>query len=329
MVTIRDVAKRAGVSVGTVSRVLAKNETVNVKIRDNVTTAIAELGYRPNLIARSLRSAQTSTIALVVPDIANPYFAQLALYVETAASKLGYTVVVANSHGKQALEHQQIDTLKSLFPAGFLIASAFAKESGERTGAVRTVAVDRPYGNHTLVATDHFAGGRLAARYLIGLGHRRIAYITGPKHLSVTTDRQRGFLSAFDEVSSDNAVGLMPPEVIEGDFGHELNEGEVLAVLLRKPSERPTAVATSNDLQAISLIRLARDCGISVPHELSVVGYDDVPVASLTIPRLTTISQPVQQIAERAVDEVLGIEQSRPLIMQPMLKQRETSLSLQ
>ncbi|MDH2328387.1 LacI family DNA-binding transcriptional regulator [Cereibacter sp. SYSU M97828] len=328
MVTIRDVAKHAGVSVGTVSRVVSKNLTVSSKMRAAVEAAILELGYKPNLIARSLRNAKSNIIALIVPDIANPHFSQLALHIETVASRFGLMVVVANTHGDVEVERKQIATLSTLTPTGFLIIPAGSNPTGNQTGNIRTVAVDRPYGDHPLVSADHYAGGRLAAAHLIGLGHRRIAYLSGPEELSVAHNRKEGFLSVFDEARQNGKPDLSVPELIAGGFDYAL-DAETLTKLLLKPiCQRPTAIATSNDQQAIGLMRLARDHGVSVPRDLTVIGFDDVPLASLTIPRLTTIAQPVQAIAERAVITLLDTESTNSSILQPVLKQRETSLTV-
>lgn len=324
MATIRDVAQRAGVSVGTVSRVISKNETVTSEMRHLVQAAIEELDYRPNLIARSLRSAKTRLIALVVPDITNPHFSELAFHMESAAAPKGYTTIVANTHGDPQLERRQIAELKSRYPAGLLIVPAGSDYQAEDSGRTRIIAIDRPYGEHLLVAADHFAGGRLAASHLVGLGHRRVAFVSGPTDLSVSQDRKRGFMSVFEE------AGISPsPEIVEGGFDLTLDEAALSALLLRPSWERPTGIATSNDQQAIRLIRMARDYGITVPRDLSVVGFDDIPFASLTIPRLTTISQPIQKIAEAAMAALLDPDQTESVIFPPSIRQRETSLPIE
>ena len=328
MTTIKDVASHVGVSVGTVSRVLSDNHSVNPKIRDAVKAAIAELGYRPNMVARSLRQSRTNIIALIIPDITNPHFSQLALHIEAAASRAEHMVVVANTHSNVALERKQIGTLKSLFPAGFLIISADRDSRGEETGDIRTVAVDRPLGDHPLVSTDNHAGGYMAASHLLGLGHQRVAYVAGPRNLSVSEERKNGFFERYRLEIEAGTPGVSMPESIESQFDFSIGDPSLSALLLRNPATRPTAIATSNDQQAIAIMRMASDFGISIPRDISLIGFDDVPLAQLTTPRLTTIGQPVQAIAQAAVSALLETMPTSPVTLPPILQLRETTIRL-
>lgn len=328
VVTIRDVAKHAGVSVGTVSRVLSDNPAVTAKLKQEVHKAIEVLGYRPNVMARSLRRHRTNMIALVVPDITNPYFSGLARHIEAIAHQAGHMVVLLDTHGEVAREEQQIAGLSAYLPAGFIIATARTPSSGQGTGNIRTLAIDRPYGEHPLIATDHYAGGILAARHLIGLGHRRMAYIAGPSHLSISADRRRGFLDQC-AIAVQNGIDLPEPEVVEADFDFSSGEALVPHFFMRSQANIPTAIATASDQQAIGLIRGASDYGVSVPRDVSVIGFDGIPLTNLTTPRLSTIAQPLQQIAEAAVNAILA---NKPLtaniILPPILEKRESTIAI-
>lgn len=328
MVTIRDVAKHAGVSVGTVSRVLSDNPAVTAKLKSEVHKAIDELGYRPNVMARSLRRHRTNMIALVVPDITNPYFSGLARHIEAIAHQAGHMVVLLDTHGEVEREEQQIAALSAYLPAGFIIATAQTPASGQETGDIRTLAIDRPYGEHPLIATDHYAGGVLAARHLIGLGHRRIAYIAGPSHLSISADRRRGFLDQC-AIAVQNGIDLPEPEVVEAGFDFSSGEALVPHFFMRAQANIPTAIATASDQQAIGLIRGASDYGVSVPRDVSVIGFDGIPLTNLTTPRLSTIAQPLQQIAEAAVKAILATKPiTAPIILSPILEKRESTIAI-
>lgn len=329
MATIKDVAKRAGVSVGTVSRVLSNNPSVTPKMREAVDKAVSALGYRPNNLARGLRRHRTNMIALVLPDITNPYFSELAQRIEAAAYSYGHLVVLADTHGDPAREEQQILGLRAHLPAGFLIIPVNAHSPSSLTGSIRTIALDRPYGNHPLVTVDHYAGGELAARHLLGLGHRKISYISGPSNLTISAERRKGFLDYCQRAIQSGEAEMPMPELLEAGFDY--NSGEALAaqLFMRKRDELPTAIAASSDQQAIGIMRGASDYGISIPRDVSIIGFDDIPLARLTTPRLSTIVQPVKAIAENAVAALLGTDApQRSILLTPTIKLRETTIKL-
>ncbi len=294
MVNIKDVAARANVSVGTVSRVLAKNETVGKELRELVEATIRELNFRPSGVARGLRRSRTDMIGLVIPDITNPFFAELAKHVEASASQAGFSVLLSITNDDPKIELSQIETLLRSYPTGLIVVPTQFGAPAKWQSDIATVAVDRRLKNYPLISVDHYAGAGLAAQHLLQLGHRRIAYIAGPNESPVARERRKGFLDALV------AAGV-EAEIVEGHFDYQ--SGEVLGKLLLNRAEdaRPTAIATASDQQAIGLIRAATDLDLNVPDNLSIVGFDDIPLANLITPRLTTISQPVEQIAARAV----------------------------
>ncbi|WP_284757165.1 LacI family DNA-binding transcriptional regulator [Agrobacterium sp. fls2-241-TYG-188a] len=327
--TVKDVARDAGVSIGTVSRVLSKNATVNEGIRQRVEESIARLGYSPSSLGRSLRLNKSDIIALVIPDITNPFFADLAKHLEVLASAAGYSVLLANTHDDPEAEKTQVQSLLGRVPAGIVIAPVSNSFAGERLSkGVACVTVDRPLAGYSLVSVDNVEGGRLAAEHLLELGHRRIGYIAGPSTTEVSLQRLQGFCDEI--VSAQTRLGgEIQFTSVEGHFDYKSGE-EMGRRLLSVPEEmRPTAIATANDQQAIGLLRCSRDMGIRVPEDLSIVGFDDIPLASLVLPRLTTIRQPVQQIAEIAVRAVLEQRSiDGPILLPPSIITRESTAFL-
>ncbi len=302
MPTIKDVARKAGVSVGTVSRVLAKNEAVKHPLKLRVEAAMKELDYKPNLAARALRTNSIDVIGLVVPDITNPFFAQLAKNVEMEAAKRGHSVMLANSHDDPQAEKTQIAALLDRAVRGVIVV-ATSDGGMPHKADVPIVSLDRRFADQPLVATDHFDGSGQVADHLYRLGHRRIAYIAGPQNMEVARQRQDGFVSRIKALSSDgDPIELI---VLEGQFDYE--SGEELGRKLLNPGQqalRPTAIAAASDQQAIGVLRSAQDLKLNIPEDLSVAGFDDISLASLVVPRLTTVRQPIEELAASSVSRI-------------------------
>ncbi len=301
MANIKDVAAKANVSVGTVSRVLAKNETVGKELRELVEATIRELNFRPNGVARGLRRSRTDMIGLVIPDITNPFFAELAKHVEAIASRAGLSVLLSITNDDPKIERAQLDSLLKSYPTGLIVVPTQYGASKGWSSDVATVAVDRRCAGFPLISVNHYRGAGLAAVHLMSLGHERIAYIAGSVDAPVAGERRAGFLNTLASAGARC-------EVVEGHFDYA--SGETLGRLLldRPAHERPTAIATASDQQAIGLLRAASDLELRVPDDVSIIGFDDIPLANLVTPRLTTISQPVEQIAARAVAAATGSE---------------------
>ena len=312
--------------MGTVSRVLSKNKTVNDAIRLKVEKVIDRLGYRPNSLGRNLRLNKTDLIGLVIPDITNPFFAELAKHVEMLASAEGYSVLLANTHDDPAAERQQVETLLGRLPEGLILVPVSGSQIRAVRHSARTVAVDRPLAGYPLVAVDNKRGGHLAADHLLALGHRRIGYISGPKSADVANQRLEGFLDRIAGFQRQHGGEEVVCTAVEGNFDYRSGE-EIGKSLLQTPAKlRPTAVATASDQQAIGLMRAAADMGIDVPNDLSVVGFDDIPLASLVLPRLTTVRQPIAEIARIALDAVLGrMPELEQRMLEPILIERRST----
>ncbi len=300
MSTIRDVAKRAGVSVGTVSRVLAKNETVKPALSERVRAVMQELGYKPNLAARALRTKRIDVVGLVVPDITNPFFAQLAKCIESEAAKRDHSVMLANTHDDAATERKQISTLLDRTPRGIIVIAASDTGALGYDTDVPIISLDRRFDCFPLITTDHFNGSACIADHLFGLGHRRIAYIAGPRATEVGRLRQEGFVSRIRALNRQG--GNISLTVHDGQFDYESGAEIGRRILTMPIAARPTAIAAASDQLAIGVLRAAGDLKLEVPGDLSITGFDDIELASLVVPRLTTIRQPTGLLARTAVE---------------------------
>lgn len=314
MATIKDVAKLADVSIGTVSKVLARDATVKPALRDRVFAAVETLGYRPNLAARALRTSRIDVIGLVVPDITNPFFAQLAKCVETEAALVGHTVMLANSHDDVETERRQLSTLLDRAPRGVIVVAASDLGSLEYETSVPIVSVDRRFGACPLISTDHTDGAARIVDHLVELGHRHVAYVAGPQTTLVGRTRKVGFEVQFERrTRSDPTASL---RLHEGRFDYQSGEDIGRWILSGDRATWPTAIAAASDQIAIGVMRAARDLGVSVPGDISVTGFDDIDLASLIVPRLTTLRQPVAEMGAAAI----------ALLTQPDAFMRDTEL---
>ena len=315
MSTISDVAKRAGVSAMTVSRVVNGTGYTSAETRARVEAAIDELGYVPNALARQLRSKRTKTIALVVADISNPFFTTIARGVEDVAVSHGFSVMYCNTDESEAEEEQYLLMLIERQVDGILLVPA--RSSGESFRLLHhhhmpVVVLDRRIAARTAdsVRCDSEAGAHALARHLIDLGHRRIAVLTGRRNVSTSVDRVAGCRRALEEAGLE-----LPDELVHwGGFnygksnqadGHRMAQ-EMLAV----PGERPTAVFCANNFIAFGAIRALTEAGIRVPDDMSVVAFDDLPVEWVSEPFLTCAAQPAYEIGYQAatllLDQVSG-----------------------
>ena len=303
MAKIVDVARRAGVSVGSVSRVINEHPTVTPATRERVELAVRELGYVPNAIAGSLRSRRSKTVGLIIPDVTNPFFSELALHVERSAAVAGYNVILGNSdnsvdqqrHYLRAFAIRRVDGV-ILVPANEMRASF--------EFAVPIIGVDREVGGRPFVASDNVGGAKSAIEYLCALGHRLIGCVAGPRELPNAHARRKGYEKIAGSMLQ--TAGVDPSNyVVPGDFSYDA--GYAAGRLLLEMTPRPTAIFASSDQQAIGAMRAAADLGLAVPRDLSIVGFDDIPLAKLVMPRLTTVGQPVREIGVLAMQLLLDL----------------------
>ncbi|BBE73369.1 LacI family DNA-binding transcriptional regulator [Oharaeibacter diazotrophicus] len=307
-VGIRDVAARAGVSVGTVSRVINDHPSVTPEVRAAVKAIVAELDYRPDTFAQSMRRRTSRTVGVVVPDLANPFFAEILQSAERAARTAGHDVLFVSSLEDPDAEADHLRTLAGRKVDGIVLVPSDGAHRIDPPKGVRLVLVDRMLPGFPGVSADHRGGARTAVEHLIGLGHRRIGCIAGPAGAGPARERLEGYLDVMAPrmPAGPEAEGL----VVYGPFDYSGGRRAAAYLLDRPAAERPTAIFAGSDQQAIGALRAAADLGLAVPRDLSVVGFDGVPLSDLVNPRLTTVVQPVARLAGAAVEMILG---TRPL----------------
>jgi len=316
MSTISDVAKRAGVSAMTVSRVVNGTGHTSAQTRTRVESAIDELGYVPNALARQLRSKRTKTIALLVSDISNPYFTTIARGVEDFFVAHGYSVMYCNTDEDADEEEQYLLTLIERQVDGVLLVPArSAGDSFRLLQAHRTpfVVIDRRVTSRNVdsVRCDSEAGAHALVAHLIELGHRNVAVLTGSPSISTSMDRVAGARRACEE------AGLELPDaaIHYGSFNYGKSnqaDGHRMAMdMLQGPVPIPTAVFCANNFIAFGAIRALHEAGIKVPDDMSVVAFDDLPEEWLSEPFLTVARQPAYEIGHRAaallMDHITGV----------------------
>jgi len=327
---IKQVAQRAGVSLGTVSNVLNRPETVAPETRQRVLDAIAELGYVRNDSARQLRAGRSRTIALVVLDVANPFFADVVRGAEVAAEERGAVVVICNSREDAARERLHLERLEEQRVLGVLITPVDDTPGSRLEGLIArgtpVVLVDRGAGryNRCSVAVDDVAGGRLAGQHLLDLGHRRIAFVGGPFALAQVTDRHEGLASVTAGRATLTVVTTPSLTVAEG-------RAAARAIVAASPRTRPTAVFCANDLLALGVLQELTLAGVRVPDEIAILGYDDIEFAAAAAVPLSSIRQPREQLgqtaAELLLDEVNNPDKHghRHVVFQPDLVVRDST----
>lgn len=321
MVTMRDVAASAGVSVATVSRVLNGAGTVNEVAERAVERAVAELGYRPNQLASSLRRQRTRSVAMVVPHIANPYFPLLIQAVERALAADSHELLLADSQDDPAIERERVRSLLDRRVDGLLLVPCHEIESAATLATIDVpyVLLDRTVAgvDDDRVVLDDAAGIAQVVDHLRARGRTSFAFVGA----EVTTSTARTRLEAFQ-----TAVGADAPTFL-GDFS--LTWGRDAARLLLETAV-PDAVVCGNDLVAIGVVRGLRDAGIDLPDRVAVTGYDDVGFAEVSHPALTSVHQPVDRMGEAAVDLLFDRTRgedstSREVVLTPELVVRASS----
>ncbi len=315
-VTIRDVARHAGVSIATVSHVVNDTRHVNASTRQKVQEAIEALGYRPNRIARSLKTNSTRAIGLLVSDIENPFFTSVARGAEDAALDRGYHVILCNTDEDTAREADYLNELAARRVDGLVVASAAAGIGDAKpltSAGIPTVLIDRgiPGVALPIVKIDNYDGMRLAVTHLSELGHTRIGLIGGQPGAATAEEREAGFRAAV----SEHGVALEEALIVHGGF--RIEGGRHALTKLWSLTEPPTAVVIANNLMAIGALLAVRDAGVTVPDALSVVTFDDMPWTPLLDPPLTVVAQPARAIGASAVsilvDQIEGGPSPDPL----------------
>jgi LacI family transcriptional regulator len=307
MATIKQIAKLAGVSIGTVSNVLNELSSVREPARQRVLAVIDSLGYQPSMLGRALRKDKTNMIVMIVPDIMNPFFPGIVRGAEDVAFQNGYRLVLCNSDNDYAKESAYMRELRTYRPSGLIIVPADLSKGGDEARAYvnagsAVVYMDRipPRWRGDAVTSAHEAGAYDATRHLISLGHKRIATITGPMQGTSAMQRLAGFKRAMKEAKLD-----VPAEYIqESEFNR--SSGHEKASFLLALRTRPTAIFAANDLIAMGAMKAAREAGLSCPDDISIFGFDNLEMDSETVPSLSTVDQFIPELGVRAAQIVIN-----------------------
>lgn len=305
MVRIVDVAKMANVSTATVSRVLCNTGTVKKETTERVREVMEQLNYQPNLLARQLRKMETKTILVVVPDITNSFFSKVLRGIESVATENGYQVLLGDAQNNIEHEKGLINILRQKKADGMILLTARMNQALiEEISREFPVVLACEYIEGALIPTvsiDNISSARKATSHLIELGHKRIGFISGPLNSVLGRDRLKGFRQAMDQCN----LPVKPLYIQEGDFSYESGFNLIMKFLaLDQP---PTAVFTASDEMAIGAIKAIKSKGLSVPEDISIVGFDDVKMASILEPALTTIAQPAFEIGENAMELLMKL----------------------
>lgn len=293
-VTLAQVAEAAGVSVASASYALNDGGSLGQVTRDRVKEVARALGYAPNIAAKSMRTGRTGALGLIVPDLANPFFPQLAQTVVVAGRAAGYEVFLTDTLGSKDTERSSIEALAQRGVDGLIWFPVDDDSRSQLALEVPTVVIDRPLDGFDAVLADCAEGGRLAATLLLEVGHRRVGMVTGPRALQ----------SARQRADATRAALAGKAELVwetEAAYSADLDP-KVIDLLARRDV---TAVVAGADLIAFGLIREAHRIGLRVPEMLSVVGFDDIPFARLCAPALTTMSIPVHEMGLEALQILL------------------------
>ncbi|WP_309570020.1 LacI family DNA-binding transcriptional regulator [Deinococcus sp.] len=305
MPSIQDVAKLAHVSTATASRALSRPDMVAPATRERVVQAAQQLGYQPNVLARSLRQKETRTIGLIVADILNPFHALLAKGVQDAADRHGYTVFLFNSDEEPAKELRAMDILRGHLPTGLIVVPT----SGTRTHIktlpnLPVVELDRVSGHPgtTTVTVDNVGGAMTATQHLTSLGHRRIGMIVGQLDISTAVDRLKGYRAALQQAD----IAYDPALVLPGHHREDDGYRAALHLLTLPAEERPTALFVGNNEMTVGAVLAVRELKLDIPREVSIIGFDDSRWAQTLNPALTVIAQPAYDLGRLACEHLIG-----------------------
>ncbi|RAS78619.1 LacI family DNA-binding transcriptional regulator [Priestia endophytica] len=329
-ITIRSVAEEAGVSIGTVSKVINDSGKISEKTRKKVFQAMQKLNYKPDAAAASLRGKRTKLIGLLVPDISNPFYAGIARSIEDRSHEVGLNVMLCSTDNNTEKEKNYLALLTSQRVDGLVVASAFRstvllQETIEQGIPSVLIASEIPQLSINTVTVDDYKGGYLATSHLLDLGHKDIAIISE----NVRSNEPR--LAAFRDSIREAGIDVKPEYIMKTEA--TILKGYECAKKLLLLEEKPTAIFACNDLLAAGVIQAAKELELDLPRELSVVGFDNTVLSTTTAPMLTTVSQPIKQMGAKVVNLLLQeMEESKGykerLLMAPELIVRQSTASV-
>jgi LacI family transcriptional regulator len=319
MPNILDVALKARVSIATVSRVVNKSlHKVNPATRDRVLKAISELDYRPNALAKGLLMKKTMTIGIIIPDISNPYYAEIVRGIQDVADREGYAITLHNTDGRQEGIIRYIYLLREKSADGIIFSGGII--NGQETLSVlkelreKVVVIGRHGIDFPAVMVDNIGGMTQAVQHVIDIGHRQIGFIGGPDGSTTALDRLTGYSNAI----ARNGLMFAPRLVKKGTWTPE--SGYLLGTQLLKGKRRPTAIIAANDQMAFGAIKAAKELGLMVPEDLAVVGFDNIPLSSYFDPPLTTVEIPMQDLGAAAMRMLLNLISGEPFEKNKLFK---------
>jgi LacI family transcriptional regulator len=307
MSTIKDVAIEAKVSVATVSRVLNNNGYVKVETRQRVLQAISKFNYIPNEVARSLFNKQSKTVALIVPDIKNPFFPEVARAIEDVMSSHEYTLILCNSDEQVEKEIMYLDVMKQKYVDGIIIVTNTLTPQHIENRNIPVVALDRSISLDTpSVSVNNYQGAIQAVQYLKKIGCKKIAHIRGPINIINADQRYRGYL---DEVANES--WFSDDYVVNGNYDVVVTTKATKDLLTAHPEI--DGVFAGNDYMALGVLKAASELGIRVPEDLSIIGFDGIQLCQLTSPEITTMAQPIYEIGHKAAQLLLEMIEGKSI----------------
>jgi DNA-binding LacI/PurR family transcriptional regulator len=327
--TIYDIAKEAGVSIATVSKVINGKGRISAETRSAVFAIMERLDFQPSVIASALTGKKTFTLGLLVPDISNPFFAEIARAIEDQGHQLGYSVVMCNTDNKDVKVERYISLLLQKSVDGIIIATGIEKKEIleqliARGLPIVLIARELPMIAVDTVVVDDYVGGCMAANHLIQLGHTEVAILSESHKVSSSRERVRGFRQTMSDAGHDfNEQWLKVCD-------YRVEDGKNKTLELLQESSLPSAIFACNDMLAVGALQAAKEMKIRVPKELSIISFDNTILSSVTNPPLTTIAQPMEQLGKLAVDLIVkNIKEDKQMkqriVLRPEIIVREST----
>ncbi len=305
-VTITEVAKRANVSISTVSRVLNKNYPVSDEVKERVLQAISELNYQPNAVARSLKKQKTNMIGVVVADISNPFFMQIAKGIESVVGPEKYNLIFCSTDENPSKEHALLRLLSEKRVDGIILAScntdsSYINQLAEKNFPI--ILIDRKVPNCSadVIVEDNFSSAYKLTKYLIQMGHKKIGIVNGLLKVSSGAERFAGYKKALE----DDDIKLRDDYILQGNFKRLDAYNAARQLILNNKNDLPTAIFAANNLMAEGIMVALREFGLKIPEDISLVSFGDISTPDLIDPRLTVISQNTFAIGQKAGETVL------------------------
>ena len=315
MATIVDVAKLAEVTPTTVSRVINNRGYISEKTRNKVNAAMEQLGYQPNEIARSLSNKKSNTIGIIVPHISHPYFAKLISNLEAEAAKGGYKIILCNSKEKAEKEKQYLDMCKSNRVAGIIICSGNVETNKINAGNIPVVLLEKNFEENKLgIQCNNYQGGELATQHLISCGCKKLLHFSGVIGEDMPADnREKAFIDVCKKNNIDYYIKKYDLTTYEKKNYYDYIKNALIEL------KDIDGIFASSDLIAAQVIQVCNELKIRIPEDIQLVGFDDVDIATLTTPTITTIHQPIKEMASLAIELIINKNKNLDVIKNNIL----------